>query len=32
MFSDAKRTFNVAKRNFLLGKSTIFTNNNQDFS
>ena len=31
-FNDAERTFNVAERNFLLGKSTIFPNNNQDFS
>ena len=32
VFSDVERTFNVAERNFLLGKSTFFPNNNQDFS
>ena len=31
-FSDVERTVNVAERNFLLGKSTFFPNNNQDFS
>ena len=31
-FSDVERKFNVAERNFLLGKSTFFPNNNQDFS
>ena len=28
---DAERTFNVAGQNFLLGKSTSFPNNNQDY-
>lgn len=32
MFSDAERTFNIAERNFLIGKSTFFSNNNQEIS
>ena len=31
-FIDVEHTFNVDERNFLLGKSTFFPNNNQDFS
>ena len=31
-FSDVERTFSVDERNILLGKSTFFPNNNQDFS
>ena len=31
-FNDVERTFNVAERNFPLGKSTFFPNSNEDFS
>ena len=31
-FNDVEPTFNVAERNFLVGKSTFFPDNNQNFS
>lgn len=31
-FSDAEHTFNIDEQNFLIGKSTFFPNNYQNFS
>lgn len=31
-FSDTEHTFNIDERNFLIGKSTFFSNNNQEIS
>ena len=31
-FSDAEHTFNIDELNFLIGKSTFFSNNNQEIS